>query len=164
MNALDAIAIIIIVLFLGMGIYNGLIKSISSLVSILAGLYIAKNLSPVLTQILALIHFPNAKDPLGFLLVFLFFFTAIKIFFHFIEKFSRKSVISKADRVFGGILGLAKGAVITVFIVTVMQIVLPRDAAILEKSHILPAANKVLISARGIVPDDIYRHIQKGKR
>ncbi|MBN2297159.1 MAG: CvpA family protein [Deltaproteobacteria bacterium] len=164
MNTLDTVAIFFMVLFLGMGIYNGLIRSISSLVSIFAGLYLAKKLSPALTQILSLIHLPNAKGLISFLLVFLFFFAVIKIAFHFIEKFSRRSVISTADRVLGGVLGLVKGAVIMVFIVTVMQIVLPKDAAILEKSHIIPLANKAVITAKGLVPDDIYRHIQKVKR
>ena len=164
MNTLDTVAIFFMVLFLGLGIYNGIIRSISSLVSIFAGLFLAKKLSPALAQILSFIHLPNAKGLIGFLLVFLFFFIAIKIVFHFIEKFSRRSGLSIVDRVLGGILGLVKGAVITVFIVTVMQIVLPRDAAILDKSRILPTTNKVIIAAKRLVPDDIYHHIQRGKR
>ncbi len=163
MNALDAAALFLVMLFLGLGIYHGLIRSMSSLVSIFAGLYLAKILSPGLAHILSLIHLPGAKGLIGFSVVFLFFFTAIKIAFHFMEKFTRKSVVSTADRVLGGILGMVKGTVIIVFIAAIMQIVLPRDASILKESQILPAANKVIITAKGLVPDDLYRHVHKTK-
>ncbi|HHO77304.1 MAG TPA: CvpA family protein [Deltaproteobacteria bacterium] len=164
MNTLDTVAIFFMVLFMGLGIYNGLIRSISSLVSIFAGLFLAKQMSPALSNILSFIHIPDSKGLIGFLIVFLFFFIIIKIAFFFIEKFSRKSVLSKADRVLGGFLGMVKGAVIIVFLVTIMQIVLPRDADILAKSRILPSTNKFIVSAKGIVPDDIHKHILKSKR
>jgi len=162
-NALDAVAIFFVILFLGLGIYNGLIRSISSLAAIFAGIYLAKILSPGMAHVLSLVHLPGAKGLIGFLVVFLFFFTAIKIAFHFMEKLTRKSVISTADRALGGILGMVKGTVIIVFIAAIMQTVLPRDAAILRESRILPAANKVITTAKVLVPDDLYNHIQKTK-
>jgi len=163
-NALDIFAIIFAILFSGLGIYHGLIKSISSLASILAGLLLASRLSPAFAEILSYIHVPNSRGLLGFLIVFLFFFLVIKVFFHFIEKLSTRSGLSAVDRVLGGLLGLAKGVIIAVFVFTFLQLVLPQNSAILEKSHFLPYSNKVFTIAKGIVPHDIYTYIHRGKR
>ena len=67
MNALDAVAIFFVILFLGLGIYNGLIRSISSLAAIFAGIYLAKILSPGMAHVLSLVHLPGAKGLIGFL-------------------------------------------------------------------------------------------------
>jgi len=163
-NALDIFAIFVIALFFGLGIYHGLIRSISSLASIIIGLFLANKLSPALTGILSYIHIPNSKGLVGFLLVFFFFFLVIKIIFHFIQKLSNKSGLSVVDRVLGGILGLAKGLIITVFVFTFLQLVLPGSSAILKESNLLSYSNKVFTVAKGIVPHDIYTHILRGKK
>jgi membrane protein required for colicin V production len=163
-NALDIFAILVIALFFGLGIYHGLIKSISSLASILLGLFLANKLSPALAEILSYIHIPNSRGLVGFLIVFFFFFLVIKILFHFIQKLSNKSGLSVVDRVMGGILGLAKGLIITVFVFTFLQLVLPQSSAILKESNLLSTSNKVFTIAKGIVPHDIYTHILRSKK
>ena len=164
MNALDIFAILVIVLFLGLGIYHGLIKSISSLASIILGLFLANKLSPALAEILSYIHIPNSRGLVGFLIVFFFFFLVIKVLFHFIEKLSNRSGLSVVDRVLGGVLGLAKGVIITVLVFTFLQLVLPQRSTILKESHFLPYSNKVFAIAKGIVPHDMYTYIHQGKK
>jgi membrane protein required for colicin V production len=163
-NALDIFAILVTVLFLGLGIYHGLIKSVSSLASIILGLFLANKLSPALAEILSYIHIPNSRGLVGFLIVFFFFFLVIKVFFHFIQKLSNRSGLSVADRVLGGVLGLAKGVIITVFVFIFLQLVLPQRSTILKESHLLPYSNKVFTLAEGIVPHDIYTYIHRGKK
>jgi membrane protein required for colicin V production len=163
-NALDIFSLLVIFLFSGLGIYHGLIKSISSLASIIIGLFLAKKLSPALAEILSYIHIPNSNGLIGFLIIFFFFFLAAKIIFHIIQKFWKNSALSLIDRVLGGILGFAKGVIITVIIFSVMQLALPKDSAILKDSSLVPYSNKILVTAKGFVPQDIYTYFHGGKK
>jgi len=163
-NALDIFAILVTVLFFGLGIYHGLIRSISSLASILLGLFLANKLSPALAEILSYIHMPNSRGLVGFLIVFFFFFLVCKVLFHFIQKLSRSSGLSAVDRVLGGFLGLAKGVIITIFVFTFLQLVLPKSSTILKQSDLLPYSNKVFTVAKGIVPHDMYTYIHREKK
>ncbi len=164
MNSLDIFAILALVLFSGLGIFQGLIRSISSLVAIIAGLFLAKKFSPVLSDFFTYLHLPTTTGLVGFFLIFFFFFIAIKIGLHLIQKFTQTSGLSFFDRVLGGLLGLAKGLIIAVFVFTVMQLVLPRNAAILKESSFLPYSNKIVAASKAVVPHDIYSHIHRGKK
>lgn len=164
MNSLDVFSLLVIFLFSGLGIYHGLIKSISSLASIIIGLFLAKKLSPVLAEILSYIHIPNSNGLIGFLIIFFFFFMVSKIIFHIIQKFWNKSALSSVDRVFGGILGFGKGVIIAVIIFSVMQLVLPKNSAIIKDSSLVSYSNKILVTAKGFVPRDIYTYFHRGKK
>ena len=164
MNALDIFAIFVMVLFLGLGIYHGFIKSISSLISIIAGLLLANKLSPYLAEILSYIHVPNSTGIVGFLIVFFFFFLVIKVLLHFIQKISSRSGLSVVDRILGGILGFVKGMIIMVFVITVIQFVLPQKSAILTKSRFRPWSNEIIVATKGIIPHDMCIYIYRGKK
>lgn len=161
MNALDYVSLLLCAAFLALGAYQGLIKSVSSLAALLAGLYSAKKIEPLFAKLLALVHIPNPRGVLGYLLVFFCIFFTIKILLFFLQKLIKASGISVIDRVFGAVLGLAKGVVIAVFACTILQLALPKDSAILKNSELLPYANKLVSSARGLLPGDIYHHIKK---
>ena len=75
-----------------------------------------------------------------------------------------RSGLSVVDRSFGGILGFIKGMIIMVFIITVLQLVLPPKSAILTESRFRPWSNKIIIAAKGIIPNDMYSYIYRGKR
>lgn len=164
MNALDVLSLLIVFLFSGLGIYHGLIKSISSLASIIIALSLAKNLSPALAEILSYIHIPNLNGLIGFLIIFFFFFLIAKILFHIIQKFWKKSALSLIDRVLGGILGFAKGVIITIIIFAAMQLILPKDSAILTDSSLVPYSNKIIVISKGLVPQDIYKYFKQEKK
>lgn len=159
MNALDYVSILLCATFLALGAYQGLIRSVSSLAALLTGLYSAKKIEPLFSRLLAAIHVPNPRGILGYLLVFFCIFFTIKIILFFLQKLLKASGISVIDRTFGAVLGLVKGVVITVFACTILQLALPKDSAILKNSEFLPYSNKIVSSARGFLPSDIYRHI-----
>lgn len=161
MNALDIFAICVVALFLGLGIYHGFTRSISSLVSIILGLFLACRLSPALSGILSHMHVPNSRGLLGFLIAFFLFFLAIKILFHFIQKIWTRSGLSVVDRLMGGVLGFIKGIIIMVFIITVMQFVLPPKSTILVESRFRPWSNNIMAAAKGFIPHDMCSHIYR---
>lgn len=163
MNALDSISVILCLTFTGLGFYHGLIKSVSSLIAIIAGLYCAKRLEPFISTILSFFHMGNPKGALGYLFVFFCIFITVKIVLLLLRKATKASGLSTIDRIFGGLLGFAKGVIIIMFICTILQLALPRDSAFLKDSSILPHANKVLSLAHAFLPDQMYRYIHKGK-
>ncbi|HNR52132.1 MAG: CvpA family protein [Bacteriovoracaceae bacterium] len=159
MNALDYLSILLCAVFLALGAYQGLLRSVSSLAALLTGLYSAKKAEPVLSKLLAAVHAPNPKGVLGYLLVFFLIFFSIKILLFFIQKMLRASPISVLDRLLGAFLGLAKGVVIAVFVCTVLQLALPRNSAILVNSELLPYSNKIVSTAGGFIPNGVRGHL-----
>jgi membrane protein required for colicin V production len=162
-NALDVTILVVCATFTGLGIVHGIIRSVSSLVAILAGLFCAKHLEPYISKVLALVHIKNPEGLLGYLFVFFCIFVSIKILLLLLQKVTRATGLSPVDRILGGMLGLMKGLVITVLICTVFQVALPKDSAIIKNSKLVPAANKIASSAPGLIPDDIYGQVKKGR-
>jgi membrane protein required for colicin V production len=160
-NALDIFTITVIVAFTGLGIYHGLIKSISSLAAIVGGLYLAKRFSPDITHFLSILHVEDVRGVLGFIVVFLFFFIIIKVFMHFVQKVLNASVLAAVDTSLGGALGLAKGLLIVLLTITILQVILPQNSAIFVNSKVLPYSKKTLSSIRGFIPEQMQPYIQR---
>lgn len=163
MNALDSISILICLVFLGLGISHGLIKSVSSLVAIIVGLYGAKKLEPFISTVLSAVHIHNPKGLLGYLFVFFCIYVAVKIALLVLRKVTKASGLSPIDRAFGGLLGLAKGVIAVVIICTVMQVFLPKDSAILKNSHFLPYTRTLVSKAHVLIPTQMERSAGSGR-
>lgn len=161
MNALDCACIVICTGFLAMGAVRGLLRSVSSLAALLAGLYCAKRIEPFLSQLLAAVHAPNPRQVTGYLIGFFCIFFCVKILLFFVQKQLRTSGISVVDRFFGALLGLGKGVVVTVLACTVLQLALPRDSAIIRNSGLLPYSNLIVASAREFLPESVHRYLHR---
>jgi membrane protein required for colicin V production len=160
-NALDIFSFTVIVAFTGLGVYHGLIKGISSLTSIIGGLYLAKRFSPNITHFLSILHVEDVRGVLGFLVVFIFFFIIIKIFMHFVQKILNASVLAAVDTALGGALGFVKGLLIVILSITMLQVILPLNSAILVNSKVLPYSKKTMGIIRGFIPEQMQPYIQK---
>jgi membrane protein required for colicin V production len=162
-NSLDALFLIICLGFLGLGLSHGFIRSVSSLIAIIAGLFCAKKLEPFISRILAFVHIGNPKGVLGYLFMFFCIFIAVKIILLLFQKLTKATGLSPIDRALGGLLGLTKGIIITAVISALLQVALPGDSAVLTNSRILPFTNKVLSSARMLIPSAVYGAVTKGE-
>jgi membrane protein required for colicin V production len=162
-NSLDALYLIVCLGFLGLGLSQGLIRSVSSLVAIIAGLYCAKRLEPFISKVLAFVHMGNPKGILGYLFVFFCIFISVKILLLLLQKMTKATGLSPVDRVLGGLLGLTKGVIIMAIIGTLLQIALPDESAVLRNSRILPYSNKVVSKASVVLPNAVYQHVVKRK-
>ncbi len=144
-----------------LGVYHGLIKGISSLVSLIGGLYLAKRFSPNITHFLSILHVEDVRGVLGFIVVFFFFFIIIKVFMHFVQKILNASVLAAVDTALGGALGLVKGLLIVLLSITILQVILPQNSAILVNSKVLPYSKKTMGVIRGFIPEQMQPYIQK---
>lgn len=161
MNPLDSISLLIGFTFLALGFYNGLIKSVSSLVAIITGMYCAKMIEPFISKLLTISHIKNPQGMIGYIFVFFCIFISVKILLLLVQKVTKASGLSIVDRALGGILGGIKGLIIIVVACTIMQIALPRDSAIFRNSKLLPHINKTVSVAHGLFPSDMYKYITK---
>jgi len=162
-NSLDILFFTVCLGFLGLGFFQGFIRSVSSLVAIVVALFFAKKLEPFISKVLAFVHIGNPKGLLGYLFVFFCVFIAVKLILLLFQKLTKATGLSPVDRMLGGLLGLAKGVIITVIISILLQIALPADSAVLTNSRTLPFTDKVVARARVVLPNAIYRHVLQGK-
>jgi membrane protein required for colicin V production len=156
-NALDSTFVLICLAFLALGISHGLIKSVSSLIATIVGLYSAKKLEPFISTLLSAVHIHNPKGLLGYLFVFFCIYITVKIVLLLLRKVTNASGLSPVDRALGGLLGLAKGIIVVVIMCMVMQVFLPENSAILRNSRLLPYTRKLVSSAHVFLPNGIYR-------
>lgn len=164
MNALDVLTIILLVVFTGLGVYQGLIKSVSSFVAIIGGLFLAKRFSIEVSHFLSVLHVADVRGVLGFIVVFIFFFIVIKVFMHFLQKILNASVLATFDTAFGGLFGFLKGFIIALMIAAILQVVLPKNSAILINSKTLPVTKKAAVIIMGFVPDQMKPYLQQTTR
>lgn len=164
MNALDILTIILIVVFTGLGVYQGLIKSVSSFVAIIGGLLLAKRFSVEVSHFLSLMHVADVRGVLGFIVVFIFFFIIIKVFMHFLQKILNASVLAAFDTAFGGLFGFLKGFIMALMVAAILQVVLPKNSAILVNSKTLPVTRKATVLVMGFVPEQMKPYIQQTTR
>lgn len=161
MNALDVLTIILMVVFTGLGVYQGLLKSVSSFVAIIGGLFLAKRFSAEVSHFLSVLHVADVRGVLGFIVVFIAFFIIIKVFMHLIQKILNASVLATFDSIFGGFFGFLKGFILALMVAAIFQVVLPRDSAILVNSKTLPVTKKAAVLIMGFVPDQMKPYIQQ---
>ncbi|HOM28158.1 MAG TPA: CvpA family protein [Deltaproteobacteria bacterium] len=160
MNAIDAATILLVVVFTGLGVYQGFIKSASSLVALVGGLLLAKRFALDISHGLAILQVQDARGVLGLAAAFLLFFVAIKVLLHLTHKIMSTSVLAPFDMALGGAFGLAKGVIGALLVVAMAQVVLPKDSAVFVKSKTLPVTKKALVLVMGFVPEHMKPYIK----
>jgi uncharacterized membrane protein required for colicin V production len=138
MNLLDLILAILIVGFAVSGIARGLVRQLFSLGGLVAG-----HLSGIRYYAFAQgklgLSFQYA-EVVGYAVVFLAAYIAVRLIGGLIEDRVRKSKLSGSDRLAGMAAGLVKGALLSILIVFLLVILLPRDAKLLRESKAAPMA------------------------
>lgn len=160
MSALDLGIYLILCIFMLLGFFKGFIRGISSLIALIAGLILAKRYYMIASNILASLHIPDSKGVLGYICVFLVFYIGIKIVAYLLYRFSRISGLSPMDRILGGAIGLVKGGILAIIVITLLQVALPKDSTLLKRSAILPYSNKAISYTRDILPKEISNKVK----
>lgn len=161
MNALDIVIIIIFGVCIIRGLFQGLLQAISSLVAILAGLVLAKRYYLAAASLLSTVHIPDPGGITGYLLVFIIFFIGIKLIFFILARITKSAGLSSLDRALGCVFGFLKASLYCLILITILQVALPRDSAILTRSTILPTYNKVVSAAGTLIPQGFLARIHK---
>jgi len=138
MNLLDLILALLIAWFAISGIVRGLVRQLFSLGGLVAGHLLGIRFYAFVQGKLGL-SFQYA-EVVGYAVVFLAAYLAIRLIGGLIEDRVRKSKLSGSDRLAGMAAGLVKGALFSILIVFLLVILLPRDARLLRESKAAPVA------------------------
>ena len=138
MNLLDLILAVLFAWFAISGIVRGLVRQLFSLGGLIAG-HLAGGRWYGFAQAKLGLSFQYA-EVVGYAVVFLAAYLAVRLLGGLIEGQVRKSKLSGADRLGGLAAGLLKGALFSILIVFLLVILLPRDARLLRESKAAPPA------------------------
>lgn len=138
MNLLDLLLAVLIAWFAVSGIVRGLVGQLFSLGGLVAGHLLGIRYYAFAQGKLGL-SFQYA-EVVGYAVVFLAAYLAVRLVGGLIEGRVRKSTLSGSDRLAGMAAGLVKGALLSILIVFLLVILLPRDARLLRESKAAPTA------------------------
>jgi len=138
MNLLDLLMAALIVWFAVSGIVHGLVRQLFSIGGLVAGHMLGIRYYAFAQGKLGLSF--QYGEVVGYAVVFLAAYLAIRVIGGLIEGRVRKSKLSGMDRLAGMAGGLAKGALLSILIVFLLVILLPRDARMLRESKGAPSA------------------------
>jgi len=138
MNPLDLILAGLIAWFAVSGIVRGLVRQLFSLGGLIAG-HLAGIRYYSAAQTKLGLSFQYA-EVIGYAVVFLAAYLAVRLIGGLIEGQVRKSKLSGSDRLAGMAAGIVKGALLSILIVFLLVILLPRDARLLRESKAAPTA------------------------
>ncbi len=119
MNYLDIIISIALLYGLIKGFSNGIIREVTTIISVFLSFYAAINLSQLLLPYLyhdSLVDYEKIIPLMGFLIVFLAVFIIIKSIGELIERLSKLLALGLINRLLGSIFGLLKVGIVFSFL------------------------------------------------
>jgi len=121
MNYLDIVIAATLLYGLIKGFSNGLIKEITGLLSLVIGIYIAVNFSNLLEPHLSGIfdNYEKFKPLLAFAILFISVLLVIKLIGYLTDKLTKALALGFLSRVFGGVFGMLKIALIVSFLLMI---------------------------------------------
>lgn len=135
MNLLDYVFIVILGYCLIRGIFRGLIKELSSIVGVLAGLYGAYTYYPHLAKFLARwISDTGYLNIISCLLIFIGVYLVISALGVMIKYFMNIAFLGWTDRLAGALFGAVKGGLIIAALILILTTFLPKNTHVLRDS------------------------------
>jgi len=125
MNSLDLYLLIPIALGFIFGLFKGLVKELASLAAIVLGIYGAKLLAPILSNILVqTFEFsPKYAHPLSYLFIFIAIAIMLLILAKMLHKMFESISLGGLNKLFGGVFGAMKYALIISVLLNVFDAV-----------------------------------------
>jgi membrane protein required for colicin V production len=154
-NFLDVVIVVLCLGFGVFGIFQGMVRQLFSWGGLLLG-HIAGVKLYATAQIQLRLDFPHG-DVVGYLLTFLGVYLVVRLVGLIVERWVRSSELSGTDRAAGMLAGFVKGAVLSVLLVFVLVIILPRGTALVRESKLAPRAMDAARWVQKVFPEEIRR-------
>ncbi|MFT4862389.1 MAG: membrane protein required for colicin V production [Pseudohongiellaceae bacterium] len=151
MNEVDAVILVVIGLSCLFGLWRGLIKEVLSLVTWVAALALARLYSDDLGALLTnLIANEAARLVAAFALIFVVVMMLGTLINHLLSKLLTITGLKIADRIFGGVFGIARG---TVIIIVILFIVGPfvNEQERWQQSQLIPYGLQLIDYTQGYI-------------
>jgi membrane protein required for colicin V production len=152
-NLLDIAIIALCLGFALYGIVQGVVRQLFSWGGLILGHIAGVKYYDTAQQRLHL-DFPHGEI-VAYLLTFLATYLACRLVGLLIERWVRGSELSGTDRAAGMLAGFVKGALLSILLVFVLVILLPRDTGLLRQSTLAPRAMVAATWVAKIFPEKI---------
>ena len=149
----DLIIVLALVFFAGRGFAHGFVGEVAGVVSLVGGFWAAHAYHPLLSPRLTSIADPAWRTIAAYVLIFLAVILAVAVLARLSFSF-----VSWADRLAGGLLGLAKGVLLCALALLVLQKFF-HDAPFMRHSRALPYFNALMEQVRTWLPPDLVSRL-----
>ncbi|MBU4319171.1 MAG: CvpA family protein [Proteobacteria bacterium] len=156
MNSLDIIIACILGYCLIRGIFRGLIKELSSIVGVLAGVYLASAYYPLTSNLLSKwVANASYRDISGFLMIFCGVLLVVGVVGVIIRYLLKIASAGWVDRLLGTLFAVVKAVLIVSVILVILTSFLPKNAAIMKNSILAPHVVYVSEKIIQMVPESM---------
>lgn len=154
----DLIIILTLVFFTIRGISQGFIAEAAGIASLLVGFWVAKTYNGMLEPYLTFLSDPGWRTICACAILFVGAMIVVAIAARILKKIISFSFASWADRLAGGLLGLAKGVIIwSLLLIVILNLF--RNADFVQGSRVVPYFQALIDYIRGLLPPDIAARI-----
>jgi membrane protein required for colicin V production len=154
-NLLDVVIVALCIGFAVYGIVQGVVRQLFSWGGLILGHFFGVKFYPTVQEQLRL-DFPHA-DIVAYLLTFVGVYLVIRLVGLLVERWVRGSELSGTDRFAGMLAGFVKGALLTVLLVFILVILLPRGTSLLRESKLAPRTMVPVMWMQKVFPEKIRR-------
>ena len=162
MNLLD-LGIIIILFLVGLrGYYRGLLQEISVVVGLIVGLIFAAHYYLRLARLISQwIHTPLYSQIISFLIILVLAYWLIRLAGNLLHRCLSFIYLGSLDRLFGGVFGVLKGAVLLGFLLAIITISVPNDSKLLKESITAPYLKTLYSEFLVLLPPEFKQQVQE---
>lgn len=162
MNFLDIILICVAGLFLIRGFFRGLVREILSLTAVILGVVLASRYNSILAPHLELyISNQMTVAALSYVLVFVGTVLAFWLLAKGIQTILNIALLGWLDRLMGGILGLAEGALVSMIVLMLVQSFAPDSETV--KTSLVAQHSRHVMEVLGDMTPESMRDALKSK-
>ncbi len=155
-NVFDCVIVGIIILSLIFGLFRGFVREIMSLVTWIAALFAAFRFSPRVSELLhSVISNDRTRDIVSVVLIFIIVMLIGFIATKLAHGFSEVSGLGFLDRLLGLVFGAARGVLLVVILLLIIQVTSYKNAAWVKQSQLAPYAQPVVTYFSTLIPDKI---------
>jgi len=161
MNMLDLIVVLVLVLTVMRGLMRGMVDTLFSLVAWVLAFALGKWGALLVAPLLPIgIESPGIRYFVGFAVVFLVVLIGVLLLGHVLSSLVKAVGLGGADKVLGGVLGLAKGLAILVGLTLAAGLTsLPR-AEFWKQARLSGSLQAMAQRALPLVPADVAKYIR----
>jgi membrane protein required for colicin V production len=165
MNKLDMILLLPIAVGFVIGLFKGLIKEVTSLAAIFLGIYGAKLLAPMVSDLLvSVFHFSEKTAlPVSYLVLFVGIAIALLMLAKSLEKLFDSMSLGGLNKLFGGIFGALKYALIVSVLLIVFNAIDSRFSIISAGTRDNSIAYKPLLKMAPTLWDEAKKDRQSNQ-
>jgi len=163
MNALDIALLIVVVIGTGIGLARGFVRILIGILSLVVAFFLASRYQDAIAGVLTSRHVSETPARIGaYVLVFIATMIAGSLVAWVVGKILKLAMLSWADRLAGGALGLVGALLAAAFLVHPLVASTHGGSQLLETSKFAPYVSVVADLGNAVAPDAVAKRYESG--